>query len=357
MAKKFWTRLLNLIVIVGLSVASGALGAALAVSSATNDSEVILAGEIGGLPAPRVASTTNMDAVASTVRSSVVFYRSRSGSGLDGVFLPTDVVGEGAVLTADGWVATGESVLSGHDQLVAVFADGLSATVPQDKAVKDDATGLAFVRVQLDHLNVAPFGDDTALVPGENVYTPNGGGLGTLPVFAVRELPVTVRNDFIESSEKFSRRLVVANANLVPGAPVIDSSGNVVALASGGNLAVPAAYFTGVMKDIFLDQKIIRPVLGVHYLSVADAVAVPAAGLPAEGALITGGGKIKAVAAGSPAEAGGLREGDVIVAVERDRIAKDAPLAEIVSEYSPGSKIELTVVRAGKQIKLSVTLK
>jgi serine protease Do len=357
MAKKFWTQALNLLVVVGLSVASGALGAAFSIRSATDASEIILAGEANGTPAPRANSAVNMDAVSSAVRGSVVFYRAHTGTGLDGIFLPTDIAGEGAVLTADGWVATGESVFSGHDQLVAVFADGLSASVPTDKVVKDDATGLAFVRVELDHLNVAPFGDDTALLPGENVYAPNGGGLNVFPVFAVRELPITARNDFIESSEKFSRRLALGNASLVSGAPIIDPSGNVVAIAAGGNLAVPVAYFTGVMKNIFLSQKITRPVLGVRYLSVADAVAARAAGIPAEGALVTGGGKIKAVASGSAADAGGLREGDVIVAVERDRIAKESPLAEIVAEYSPGAKIELTVVRAGKQIKFSVTLK
>jgi S1-C subfamily serine protease len=357
MVKKFWTHLLNLLVIVGLGAASGALGAALAVRSATNVSEIILAGEIGGASAPRAGSTAKMDAVSSTVRSSVVFYRNHLGVGIDGVFLPTDIVGEGVVLTADGWVATDQDVFSGHDQLVAVFGDGREAIVPADKVVSDDATGLAFVRLGVDHLNVAPFGDDTALVPGENVYVVKGTGLNVFPVFAVRELPVTVRADLVESSEKFSRRLVLGNANLDLGAPVIDSSGNVVALGAGGNAAVPAEYFAGAMKEIFLGQKIIRPILGVHYLSVADAAASSAAGIPAEGALIIGSGKIKAVSAGSPAEAGGLHDGDVIVAVERDRIAKDTPLAEIISEYSPGAKIELTVLRLGKQIKLSVTLK
>lgn len=357
MDKKIWTKIINLLVVIGLSLASGALGAALAIRSATNVSEIILTNEMRPPAVSRAGSVANMDAVSSAVRGSVVFYRYHSGSRIDGAFLPTDIVGEGVVLTSDGWIASSADVLLGRDQLVAVFADGVSITVPAGKAIKDEATGLAFVRVESDHLNVAPFGDDTTLLPGENVYAPKSGGLNVFSVFAVRETPVTTRADLIESSEKFSRRLILAGVGLGLGAPVIDASGKIVAVATSENSAVPAAYFTEAMKDVFLGKKIIRPTLGVHYVSVADVKALPSAGFPSEGALLIGLGKIKAVNVGSAAELGGLRDGDVILAVERDRITKDAPLSEVVAEYASGAKVELSVMRAGKQIKLSVTLK
>jgi S1-C subfamily serine protease len=356
MENNFGKNLVNFLVIVGLAVAAGAAGAAVIVRSATSNSEVVIVGNQNAPAAEPAKSSADLGAVGETQRDTVRFYRARPGTGLDGVFLPSDLAGEGVTLTSDGWVMSAAGVFAGPNQLVAVFADNVSATVPLSAVVKDDATGLAFVRLELDHLAVAAFGDDTALSPGETVYAPTGDGLGAYPVLAVRELPVSARADLVESSEKLSRRLMLADANPPPGAPVIDPSGKVVAVYAGAGAAVPAPYFTGALDGLFRDRKIIRPVLGARYLSLADAAASPAAGLASAGALITSGGKNRAVAAGSPAEAAGLREGDVIIAVERDRIEKATPLAELISEYDPGAKLELTVMRAGSQIKTSVTL-
>lgn len=60
---------------------------------------------------------------------------------------------------------------------------------------------------------------------------------------------------------------------------------------------------------------------------------------------------------GSAAELAGLRDADVITMVERDRINNEATLSERLQDYVPGAKVEITVLRDGATLKLSLTLK
>jgi S1-C subfamily serine protease len=80
--------------------------------------------------------------------------------------------------------------------------------------------------------------------------------------------------------------------------------------------------------------------------------ATPPVGLPSaeEGALITN------VVPDGPADGAGLRRGDIILAVDDQRVGPDSDLRDILAEYEPGDTAELTISRAGDELTVSVEL-
>jgi putative serine protease PepD len=63
-----------------------------------------------------------------------------------------------------------------------------------------------------------------------------------------------------------------------------------------------------------------------------------------------------AVTPGSPAEAAGIKSGDIIVAIGDTTIDKEHPLNAVLAQSAPGDKVDLKVLRDGKTLTISVTL-
>ena len=74
------------------------------------------------------------------------------------------------------------------------------------------------------------------------------------------------------------------------------------------------------------------------------------------GALVTANGADTAVVADSPAAKAGLQEGDIIVSLNDTKIDGEHPLDALLVQFAPGETIQLTVLRNGSSIQLSVTL-
>jgi S1-C subfamily serine protease len=346
-------RYLGTLLIVAAAIAAGAAGAAVVVSSAVS---LFSPSPESVQPSSRPVARANATKVTEAARSAVSFYRVRAGSGLDAVPLPADLAGNGVVVTADGWLLTSAALAQSKEQLLVVFSDLSSALIDKTKAVRDDATGLAFLRAPESHLIAAAFGSDRSVQPGDPAYLPEVAGVGAAAIVSGRELPVSGKSDYIESSEKLGRRLRLSAAG-APGTAVVNGSGEVIAIAVGDGTAVPVEFVSGRFRDVFKDGAVVRPKAGLRYVSTDRLPAGRAAGFLTGGALIAGGGKYAAVAKGSAAEAAGLKEGDVILAVEHDRVNGGDSFAEMIQDYAPGAEVELSVSRAGKEIKIKLILK
>ena len=69
-----------------------------------------------------------------------------------------------------------------------------------------------------------------------------------------------------------------------------------------------------------------------------------------------GGVKLSGVTAGSPADSGGMRAGDVITAIGPDSVASLADMQNALVKHHPGDKVEIRVRRGDRIFTLSVTL-
>jgi membrane-associated protease RseP (regulator of RpoE activity) len=93
-----------------------------------------------------------------------------------------------------------------------------------------------------------------------------------------------------------------------------------------------------------------QPYLGVRYQVVTPELAEE------EGLSTEHGALVREVIPDSPADQGGLQEGDVITAVDDQAVDDDHPLDELIREHEVGDQVELTVVRKGRERSLKVKL-
>ena len=278
-----------------------------------------------------------------------------SGDPLRDAYLPGDAVAGGAVMTSDGWLLTGGSFLISPKNralkdLVAVVADRV---YPIERVVRDPYSGVVFAKINASNLPVVSFGEDAALVPGESVYTLDAGsGPRRLTVLGSGSPAEARGEEPLFSSESVQRYLRLQGEAPLPGAPVLNDRGEAVAVfgdrGAGDLMAAPLGSFSDRMSAILGSQNIDRPSLGIHYLDLSSLV-----GLTDErdflhkGALVFGSadGSIPAVIKRSPADAAGLRSGDIIVSVDGEDVTAKRPLSEIISEYDPKDRVSLTVRR------------
>jgi S1-C subfamily serine protease len=112
------------------------------------------------------------------------------------------------------------------------------------------------------------------------------------------------------------------------------------------------------MRQALAGAKLTRPYIGIHYQAI-DAQVAKDNNLPVDqGAWIhtdstTAG---PTVVANGPAAAAGVAEGDIITKINDQEIDTVHPLDAVLSQFSPGDKVTLTILRDGKTVTVEVTL-
>lgn len=252
----------------------------------------------------------------------------------------------GVPLTSDGWVVTIKLNNLSAKELGVVWNRKFYAP---EKVVNDDFAGLTFLKIKATGLPVLPFGVMGNARQGDDLLALDGKGdlLSRHLVNARVYLPQAV----VSSSEKLDVLAAIDGTPL--GAPVIALSGELLGLAAPDGKMIPADFVESGLKSILKDGRVSRPVLGVHYLDLSLSVFN---GEPKLGALLKTNKDSKAVVKGSPAEGVGLKEGDIVLAVDNFDLNQNQSLAEALSGFTPGTKVILTILREGKEVKVGVTL-
>lgn len=156
----------------------------------------------------------------------------------------------------------------------------------------------------------------------------------------------------------------------LPGAPVLDAEGHVAAVmvrackkAAGDGPGAPAPSGPGARTGGCVPVAYGAPISAVRtFLSTTPATAVaPApwlgiAGTPEESGIVRGV-RVMAVAPGSPSEKAGLKNGEIIGAVDGDPVTSPEGLAERIARHGVGEVVKLTVYRDGKLRDVAVTLR
>ncbi|MDP1710534.1 MAG: PDZ domain-containing protein, partial [candidate division WWE3 bacterium] len=139
------------------------------------------------------------------------------------------------------------------------------------------------------------------------------------------------------------------------GGPLLNLSSEVVginvAMASGAEnigFAIPINLIKSAVEQFEKTGKIVRPFLGVSYYLITENVS-KVQNLPQ-------GVFVQEVVAGSAAKKAGVKAGDVITAINGEKISEGNSLARIILKYQAGDKVSLTVVRGEDTLKLSATL-
>jgi len=261
--------------------------------------------------------------------------------------------GSGFLIRQDGYLITNEHVVADADLIQVKLGDGRRFT---GRLVgKDERVDLALVKIEATGLPVAPLGDSNRLRVGEFVLAlGHPFGLEQTVSFGIvsrKGMPLQVASpgfDFIQTDA------AVNPGN--SGGPLVNMAGEVVGInsmaARNGTIgfAIPVNIVKGLLPQLASKGKVEWGWLGVGIAEVGDED-VPKYQLKEQRGVL-----IRNVVAGQPADKGGVKADDVILAVDGERIEGTRDLQRIISSTPVGRAVKLYVMRAGKEQELEVTV-
>ncbi|MDC9823849.1 Do family serine endopeptidase [Devosia sp. ZB163] len=268
----------------------------------------------------------------------------------------TMAAGSGFVISADGYIVTNNHVVDDAEKVTVIFEDG---TEKQAKLVgTDEKTDLAVVKLEGEtDLPFVKLSDIEPRVGEWVVAVGNPFGLGGTVTAGIisargRDIAGSAYGDFLQIDA------AVNTGN--SGGPDFNMQGEVVGVntaifsPNGGNVgiafAIPASVVKQVTNQLIEHGAVTRGFLGVGIQDVNRDIAESVGLATAAGALVTEPSK------DSPADKAGVKSGDVITAVDGDQVTDALDLSRTIAGKNPGSTVELTIWRDGKEQKISVTL-
>jgi serine protease Do len=261
-------------------------------------------------------------------------------------------IGSGFIMNREGYILTNNHVVEGADQILVKLASGKQ--IDGRIIGLDPKTDLALVKIDGEaDLKPLLLGDSDALKVGSWVVaagSPFGLELTiTAGIISAkgRVLGSGPYDDFIQT-----------DASINPGnsgGPLVNLEGEVIGIntaiiASGQGIgfAIPINMAREVARQLQEKGHVTRGLLGVTIQDITPELAKSFGLKDTKGALIA------QVVPGSPAEEGGIRQGDVIVEFDGKAVADSQGLPRIVATTPVGKTVAVKVFREGKEVNLRV---
>jgi Do/DeqQ family serine protease len=269
--------------------------------------------------------------------------------------------GSGVIISENGYIITNNHVIENAQNIKVILNDKREF---EAKLIgTDPSTDIALLKVDADGLQFLTYGDSNALQLGEWVLAVGNPFNLTSTVTAgiVSSLGRNLRiNEDQYSIESFIQTDAAVNPGNSGGA-LVNQQGNLVgintAIASrtgsytGYSFAVPVTIVKKVVEDLKKYGEVQRALLGVNIGDVNAEIAKELNLDRVEGVVVGG------VPDNGAAKEAGIKEKDVIVQVDGLPIKTTAALQEKISQYRPGDKVVVIVIREGEKKQFNVTLR
>src|SRR5207253_8408244 len=263
--------------------------------------------------------------------------------------------GSGVIEDPKGYILTNNHVIENAREITVRLSDGRKFTA---KLVgRDPKTDLAVLKVDAPALlPVAELGDSDQLRVGQWAIA-IGNPFGLDRTVTVGIVSATARNRVgVATYENF----IQTDASINPGnsgGPLLNLDGKVigintaiVAAGQGVGFSIPINEAKAVMAQLIAKGRVVRGWLGVVIQDLTDELASSFGVREREGVLVAD------VMKGGPAEAAGLRPGDVVVELNGTRIHEVPDLQRHIANVAPGQRVRLGVVREGAPQRVTVTV-
>ncbi len=277
--------------------------------------------------------------------------------------------GSGFLVSADGYVVTNRHVVETPGSAFFVFTNDGRRHEAETIAL-DPVYDIAVLKISGADFPYLELGDSDYLEVGQTLIA-IGNALGefrnTVSVGVVSGLArqivatgETGRLEFLDEVIQTDAAINLGNS----GGPLLDLAGRVigvnVATAIGSQnigFALPINNIRAIINSVKTSGKIIRPFLGVRYIVLTSEIKNEL-GLPFDyGVLITSAEENEeAVVRGSSADKAGLKEGDIILEFDGERLGNNRSLGRLIRDRLVGDEIKLKVWRDGEVSEVPVTL-
>ncbi|MGD9347861.1 MAG: Do family serine endopeptidase [Candidatus Aminicenantes bacterium] len=268
--------------------------------------------------------------------------------------------GTGFFISQDGYIVTNNHIV---ESAIKVDIISLSGEDYEAEIVgTDPRTDLALLKVKGKNLPYLELGDSSKLKVGEWVlavgnplglsHTVTAGIVSAKGRQLVGGGGVPDYQDFIQTDASINR----GNS----GGPLINMQGVVVGInsmiisPSGGNigigLSIPTSLAKGVIEQLKEKGRVVRGYLGVTIYPVTEDYVKLLKLKSKKGAVVN------TVEPGTPAEKAGLKPYDVIIALNGAPIQDNTDVRFKIADIEPGTEVELTIIRDGKEEKLKVKI-
>ncbi len=268
-------------------------------------------------------------------------------------------VGSGVIVSEDGLVLTNNHVVENADQIIVTTPQGRSFQV--EVIGTDPPTDVAVLRLKgdIEGIRPIPIGSSANLRLGEVVLAVgNPFGLDHTVTMGIVSAKGRANVGIVDLEDFIQTDAAINPGN--SGGALVNMRGELVgintAIASGTGgyqgvgFAIPSDMARTVMESILKTGRFERGYLGVNIQTVTQELAESLNIPDGRGVVISG------VAEGSPANRAGLRQYDVIMAVDGQDVTTAAELRNIIALRGPGQEVELTIQRDGTERSVLVTL-
>ena len=285
--------------------------------------------------------------------------------------------GSGVIIRPDGYIVTNNHVVANATKIQVTLND--NKTYEATVIGSDPATDVALIKIDAQGLPTLPFGDSDQLRLGEWVLavgSPMGYQLrGTITAGIVSAKGRQMAHDPRENNTLQIESFIQTDAAVNPGnsgGALVNKTGELVGINtaivsqtgsySGYSFAVPANIVKKVVGDLIDFGSVKRAVLGIQMVDLGEALAKILKYESVDDMLkkmklsSTDGVYIDEVVKGGAADKAGVRKGDVLVAVDGQKVKNGSAVQVKVNSYHPGDKAQLTVIRDGKEKTIEVTL-
>ena len=278
--------------------------------------------------------------------------------------------GSGFIVSPEGYILTSAHVVGDAEAEYTIVVEP-TKKYPAKIVSRDPISDIAILKVSAKNLPYLELGDSDKIELGQPVIAV-GNALGEFHdtvssgIISGMSRAITAFSGLTAQTAQL-RGLIQTDAAINPGnsgGPLVDLEGKVIGIntamvmgAQNIGFAIPINYAKKDLEEVIKYGKVRRPFLGVRYVLLNKEIAEKNKLATDSGALIvreTLGES--AVVKGSAADKAGLKEYDLILECQGEKITEKNPLANILQKFKIGDEISLKVLRESKEITLKVKL-
>ncbi|MGC9771244.1 Do/DeqQ family serine protease [Fervidobacterium changbaicum] len=287
------------------------------------------------------------------------FYRQFFGD-IPRQFEESNSVGSGFIISKEGYIVTNYHVVKGAKKITVTMLNG--DIYDAQYIGGDEELDIAVIKIKpTKDLPVLEMGDSDKLQIGEWAIA-IGNPLGFQHTVTVGVISATGRKIPKPDGSGYYTNLIQTDAAINPGnsgGPLLNIYGQVIGIntaiinptqAMNIGFAIPINVAKRFINQIIATGKVEKAYLGVYVQTVTEELA------KSLGLKVTKGVYVSQVEKDSPAAKAGIKEGDVIVKFNGQVVESAEELTSLVRNYTPGTKVKVTLNRTGKEMTVEVAL-